>query len=449
MNDYSVAALIARGAFPCPCGKRHQAHLKQAVVKSGAVEELAAVVRGYGGTRAYLLCDANTFAAAGVPVLRSLVGAGVGYTIFQFPEDRTEPDEKAVGAAALHFDHACDIIVGVGSGVINDIGKIIAKMTGLPYVIVATAPSMDGFASSTSSVVRDGLKVSVDSKCPDAVIGDTDILKEAPPLMLQAGLGDMLAKYISVCEWRIGRVVTGEYYCETVAAMIRAALQKCVENAAGLMTRDPQAVEAVMEGLILSGIAADYAGVSRPVSGVEHYFSHLWDMRALEFGTPWSLHGVQCGIGTVLALKGYERLTELTPDREKALAAFEGMDKAAWYGQIRRYLGNAADAILQTADGAARYDPAQYKKRLDNIVAHWDEILSVIKEELPPSEGAAALLRSVGAPVSSADIGIPTEENALTFKITKDIRDKYILSTLLFDMGELDEEAERCFAPQS
>ena len=78
-----------------------------------------------------------------------------------------------------------------------------------------------------------------------------------------------------------------------------------------------------------------------------------------------------------------------------------------------------------------------------------DEILSVIKEELPPSEGAAALLRSVGAPVTSADIGIPTEENALTFKMTKDIRDKYILSTLLFDMGVLDEEAERCFAPQS
>lgn len=448
MNDYSVASLLARGGFRCVCGKRHEANLKKAVVKSGAVAELGPVARGYGGKRAYVLCDANTFAAAGVPVLRSLGGAGVGYTIFRFPEARTEPDEKAVGAAVLHFDRTCDIIVGVGSGVINDIGKILAEMTGLPFVIVATAPSMDGFASSTSSVVRGGLKVSVDSKCPDAVIADTDILKEAPPLMLQAGLGDMLAKCVSVCEWRIGHLVTGEYYCPAVAAIIRSALHKCVKNAEGLMRRDPAAVEAVMEGLILSGIAADYAGVSRPVSGVEHYFSHLWDMRALEFGTPWSLHGVQCGIGTVLALKGYERLTELTPDREKALAAFADMDKAAWYGQIRRYLGNAADAILQTADGAARYDPAQHKNRLENIVTHWEDILQIIREELPASDAAAALLRSVGAPATSAEIGIPTEENALTFKITKDIRDKYILSTLLFDLGVLDEEAERCFAPQ-
>lgn len=445
MNDYSVASLIARGAFACPCGKTHAAHLKKAVVGSGVIGRLAGTVREYGGTKAYVLCDANTFAAAGIPVLKALSAAEIGYTIYQFPEERTEPDEKAVGAAFLHFDHTCDILIGVGSGVINDIGKIVAKMTGLPYVIVATAPSMDGFASSTSSVVRDGLKVSVDSKCPDAVIGDTEILKNAPLLMIQSGLGDMLAKYVSVCEWRIGRLVTGEYYCEEVAAMIRAALQKCVDNAAGIVTRDPAAVEAVMEGLILSGIAADYAGVSRPVSGVEHYFSHLWDMRALEFGTPWSLHGIQCGVGTVLALRGYERLATLVPDKEKATAAFAAFDRDRWFGQIRAYLGGAAEAILRTAPESDRYNAKKHAQRLDNIVARWDDILQVVREELPPSKEIEGLLKTIGAPVSSADFGIPTKENALTFMMTKDIRDKYILSTLLFDMGELENVSREVY----
>ena len=449
MNDYSVASLIARGAFACPCGKTHAAHLKKAVVGSGAIGRLAETVREYGGTKAYVLCDGNTFAAAGVPVLRALTGSGIEYTIFQFPGQRTEPDEKAVGAAVLHFDRTCDILVGVGSGVINDIGKILAEMTGLPYIIVATAPSMDGFASSTSSVVRGGLKVSVDSKCPDAVIGDTDILKEAPLPMIRAGLGDMLAKYVSICEWRIGHLVTGEYYCEEVAAVIRAALWKCVDHADGIMHRDPAAVEAVTEGLILSGIAADYAGVSRPVSGTEHYFSHLWDMRALEFGTPWSLHGIQCGVGTVLTLKGYERLLHLQPDRDKALAAFDRFDRKAWYGEIRRYLGGAADAILQTADRSERYNAKKHRQRLDGIVAHWDDIRRIIREELPSSDSVARLLKTIGAPVSSEEFGVPAAENALTFKMTKDIRDKYILSTLLFDMGELEETAERCFAPPS
>lgn len=445
MNDYSVDALIARGAFDCACGKRHSARLQQAAVKRGAIGELARIARGYGGTRAYVLCDANTFAAAGKQTLDALDADGIGHTVFTFPEERTEPDEKAVGAAVLHFDHACDILIGVGSGVINDIGKIVAKMTGLPYLIVATAPSMDGFASSTSSVVRDGLKVSVDSKCPDAVIGDTDILKEAPLPMIRAGLGDMLAKYISVCEWRIGHLVTGEYYCEEVAAIIRSALKKCADNAGGIMTRDPAAVEAVMEGLILSGIAADYAGVSRPVSGVEHYFSHLWDMRALEFGTPWSLHGIQCGVGTVLALRGYERLVTLTPDNETALAAFDRFDRQTWFGQIRAYLGSAACAILQHIDASERYDAQKHRQRLDNIVARWDDILQIIREELPSSDSVLRLLKTIGAPTSSADFGIPESENGLTFRMTKDIRDKYILSTLLFDMGVLDETAERIY----
>ncbi|MBQ6119496.1 MAG: hypothetical protein IJK98_09710, partial [Clostridia bacterium] len=97
MNDYSVASLIARGRFACPGGKTHGAHLKEAVVKSGAIKELPRVLRGYGGEKAYVLCDRNTFAAAGNQTLAALEEAGIGYTVFQFPEDRTEPDEKAVG----------------------------------------------------------------------------------------------------------------------------------------------------------------------------------------------------------------------------------------------------------------------------------------------------------------------------------------------------------------
>ena len=103
----------------------------------------------------------------------------------------------------------------------------------------------------------------------------------------------MLAKYVSICEWRIANLITGEYYCETIAQMVRTALKKCVDNAEGLLKRDEEAIKAVFEGLIIGGVAMSYAGVSRPASGVEHYFSHVWDMRALEFGTNMDLHGIQ------------------------------------------------------------------------------------------------------------------------------------------------------------
>ena len=53
----------------------------------------------------------------------------------------------------MAFDSGCDFIIGVGSGTINDIGKLLANITGLNYAIVCTAPSMDGFASINSSMI--------------------------------------------------------------------------------------------------------------------------------------------------------------------------------------------------------------------------------------------------------------------------------------------------------
>ena len=140
------------------------------------------------------------------------------------------------------------------------------------------------------------------------MVGDIDVLNGAPVFMAKAGLGDMLAKYVSICEWRIAHLITGEYYCETIAEMVRVALKKCVDNAEGLLKRDEEAIKAVFEGLIIGGVAMSYAGVSRPASGVEHYFSHVWDMRALEFGTSMDLHGIQCAIGTLISARIFSAL---------------------------------------------------------------------------------------------------------------------------------------------
>jgi glycerol-1-phosphate dehydrogenase [NAD(P)+] len=136
----------------------------------------------------------------------------------------------------------------------------------------------------------------------------------------------MLAKYISICEWRIAHIITGEYYCEAVAAMVRQALDACMRNADGLLRREPEAVEAVFRGLVIGGAAMYFAGVSRPASGVEHYFSHLMDMRALEFGLPARLHGIQCAAGTLRALELYEQVKTVTPDHAQALAHARAFD---------------------------------------------------------------------------------------------------------------------------
>ena len=428
-------------ANPCPCGRNHTVAVDDVVIGSGVVNRLPELVRKYG-KKPFVVADVNTYAAAGEKVCEILKAAGISYGSFVFKDKALEPDEKAVGAAFMHYDPACDVIVGVGSGVINDICKILSIISGKPYIIVGTAPSMDGYASATSSMSRDGVKISLNSRCADVIIGDTDILKTAPVHMLKSGLGDMLAKFVSIAEWRIAHLITGEYYCEEVAQLIRSAVKKCVSNAEGLLRREDAALEAVFEGLVIGGVAMAYAGVSRPASGVEHYFSHVWDMRGLEFGTQVDLHGIQCAMATVKAVELYEKVMALTPDWEKAHAYVKSFDLEAWNGVLRQFLGSSADTMIELEKKEGKYRKDTHAARFRLIEANWDAILKILKEELPDAEELCKLMDAVGISRDLTTIGVSSEDAKITFRATKDIRDKYVLSRLAWDLGILDELCE-------
>ena len=306
-------------------------------------------------------------------------------------------------------------------------------------MIVATAPSMDGYASASSSMTRDGLKISLPSKSADIIIGDLDVLCKAPIKMMKSGLGDMLAKYVSICEWRISHLITGEYYCEEIAGLIREAVRQCVENADKLLQRDKAAVQAVFEGLVIGGVAMNYAGLSRPASGVEHYISHVLDMQGVEFGTPVDFHGIQCAIGTLISLKLYEKIKAITPNKKKALQYAENFSWDDWKAQLRSFLGKGAESMIALEEKEQKYNLDRHKERLQTILDNWDMLLQIMAEELPASEDLEQLLDSIEAPKSLDDIGISQELLPTIFKATKDIRDKYVLSRLAWDLGVLDE----------
>ena len=434
----SMKRLYDMNNAPCGCGKNHS-FSADICVGDGAVQSIPEYVKAYKGSKCFLLCDRNTYAAAGRQVEEVLKAAGLPYSTFCYQQDTVEPDEGSVGSAVMHYDHSCDFIIGIGSGVINDIGKILSRTAKHPYMIVATAPSMDGYASASSSMTRDGLKISLPSKSADIIIGDLDVLCKAPIKMMKSGLGDMLAKYVSICEWRISHLITGEYYCEEIAGLIREAVRQCVENADKLLQRDKAAVQAVFEGLVIGGVAMNYAGLSRPASGVEHYISHVLDMQGVEFGTPVDFHGIQCAIGTLISLKLYEKIKAITPNKKKALQYAENFSWDDWKAQLRSFLGKGAESMIALEEKEQKYNLDRHKERLQTILDNWDAILQIMKEELPASEELKQLLDSIEAPKTLEDIGISAELLPIIFKATKDIRDKYVLSRLAWDLGILDE----------
>ena len=427
--------------YTCACGKTHD-FSGEVISGSGAIGELPRVLRERGIRRPFIIADENTYAAAGKQTVSLCREAGAEPSVFIFREKKLEPEESSVGLAMMHYDYAADACIGVGSGVINDISKIVAAVADKPYIIVGTAPSMDGFASATSSVTRDGLKISLPSKAAEVIIGDTDLLAAAPVRMMLSGLGDMLAKYVSICEWRLANRITGEYYCPEIAELVRSALKKCVDNADGLLRRDKAAVQAVFEGLVLSGAAMKYVGVSRPASGMEHYISHVFDMRGVEFGTPMDFHGIQCAVGTLTAVKLYERIKKITPDREKGARYVENFDLAAWNEQLRAFFGRGAEDMIRLEEKEHKYDPQAAEVRRAVICDAWDELMAIVEEELPSAAALTELFDRLGIPKSVTEIGQPAEILPMTLKATKDIRDKYVLSRLLWDLGILDALCE-------
>ena len=314
-----IERLMKMNGAPCPCGRVHSFG-SEIVSGRGAVKRVPEIINRFGAKKPYIIADKNTFKAAGESLCLMLDEAKISYSLYCYDEDRPEPDERTVGSAFMNMKSECDMIIAVGSGVINDTAKIVSSRTKLPYIIIATAPSMDGYASMTSAGTMGGIKVSLPSRCADVIVGDTEIIRSAPPELLLSGVGDMLAKYISICEWRIASLLVGEYYCEEIAALVRDALRCTVDAAEKALLGDEEAISTVFDALIIGSVAMNYAGISRPASGVEHYISHLYDTRGVEFGEPVSTHGIQCAIATLVSARLYEKLRGITPNAERAAA---------------------------------------------------------------------------------------------------------------------------------
>lgn len=322
--------------YSCACGKSHKVDIQAIRVGSGVIQELPGILRDLGASHIFLVADNYTYEAAGRQVEQLLDQAGLAYhkRVFQ-TETPLVPNEYALGSVLAAMTSQDDMLLAVGSGTLNDVTKYVSARTGVPYVIAATAPSMDGYASTVAPTILDGFKTTLPAVYPAAIVADVDILKDAPMPMLTAGFGDIIGKFTSLADWRLSHQLNGEYYCPEVAGVIEAAVETCAANAQALAQREPQAIQAVTEALILSGLAMGMVGVSRPASGAEHQMAHYWEMDALRRGEEHPLHGNAVGVGTVLAASLYEMAAEYlpqgfaAPDKGQILACLQAAGSCA------------------------------------------------------------------------------------------------------------------------
>ena len=309
-------------SFDCSCGRHHSFPVQGISIRKGALADLPLMAAPFKDEKILIVFDSNTYRVAGEEAVRLLHENGftkVKELLFETGSDILIPDERTLGRILQEQDLDCRLMIAVGSGVINDSVKFVTSRTGLPFIIVATAPSMDGYVSDGAPIFSHGYKYSPLAHLTYGLIGDTDVLKTAPQDMIQAGFGDVVGKIAAIADWDLAVKANGDYRCETCVQLVEKALEKCFAKADGLPARDPEALGALMEALTMTGVAMALVNISRPASGAEHMLSHFWEMDYINRGLTPIHHGIQVGVATVVIARFFEELADILPEGTGAL----------------------------------------------------------------------------------------------------------------------------------
>lgn len=331
----------------CSCGQRHAVSQSQVQIGPGILDALDSIIPSLQiGQSCCLICDQITYQVAGEKVLQKLKAAGKEVELLKF--ERAEPlvpDEITLGELSLSLSTRPQFLVGVGSGTISDLTRYAAFIVGIPYLLVATAPSMDGYSSAVAPLIRKGAKYTYTAKEPTAILADSSVLAQAPQEMIQAGVGDLLGKYVARADWELSHLLTGEDRCPKIQKTVDQALELCVSKMRTIPIASPEFADVLMRGLILSGQAITIFGSSRPASGAEHHLAHYWRKLALQEGAEIGLHGQKVGCSARLILQVYHLVAqrmEKTGEGELKSKFFQVMEKlpsVEWYDQLLSQAG--------------------------------------------------------------------------------------------------------------
>ena len=422
----------------CACGRAHHMRTKEICIGEDWQAHLraqAAALAGKGGVT--LVADERTFEAAGRAALQALSGFAVERVILRGAE--LHADAANIGRALLAVNDGTRLLVAVGSGTVNDTVRYVAHRTHLPYIVVGTAPSMDGYASSVSPVLVDGMKITFEATHPEAVLSSPAILCSAPQNMVAAGLGDMLGKHTALLDWKLSAVATGESFCAPIASMMHDAVELCEQNAPGLSRRDPDAVAKLTQGLVLSGLAMQMMGNSRPASGCEHHLSHFWEMRQLLRGQGASLHGDKVGVATLLIIEMYRRFFARKPERVCPV------DLAAWEARMRDAYGPLAEGFLMR-NPLDRAEATTAQEQLERVLANWDELKAEADALCAKKDALRHMLEESGGPTEPAQVGCRGEDVRDALLCAWLLRPRFTLLKLAFDLGILEEIVDEVLA---
>ena len=403
----------------------------------------------FSGATALVIADENTFAVAGRDVVDSLRSAGQPQLEpLVLPAAGLYAEYSFVDQIRDHLKTVDAIPIAVGAGSINDLVKLAAHQCDRPYLAVATAASMDGYTAYGASITYRGSKQTFDCPAPKGVIADLDVMAAAPPVMNASGYADLIAKIPAGADWILADALGEEPISQFPWDAVQAHLRDWMQNPAGVRTGDFETIRRLSIALMMSGFAMQSALTSRPASGAEHQFSHLWDMEGHKHNGQSPSHGFKVGIGSLASIALYEALARQpieTLDVDAAVKRWP--DAMANDAEIAELF--AHDELKQKAYEESRVKLVSrevVRAQLEWLKADWPEISRRLTAQLIPHAEFRDLLKDAGAPYVSESIGIDRDRLRRSYRQAYHIRRRFTILDVARRAGLMEAALDDVFS---
>lgn len=419
------------------------------LIESGACREAGSFfASAFAGASAVVVADQNTFEAAGAAVFESLRSAGVTCEApFVFGQD-VYAEHTCVETLQAALGATTATPLAVGSGTINDLTKLAAHRLGRPYMVAATAASMDGYTAFGASITHQGSKQTFECPAPRAVLADLDVIARAPREMNASGYADLLAKGVAGADWILADAAGEEPVAPAVWATVQEHLPAWTDSPKGIARGEPESLRRLVVGLMMSGFAMQAAQSSRPASGADHQFSHLWDMQHHQHNGVAPSHGFKVAIGTLASLDLYDVLLRrdfARLDVEAAVSAWPSWELVD--ARIVELFGSEALAKKSLEESRAKHPSTDaLRGQLCRLRDGWPALRVRLERHLLPFRQSRTLLAEAGCPTRSEEIGINRRRLRQSYELAYYIRRRFTVLDFAMRTGAFHSALDEVFA---
>ncbi len=382
--------------------------------------------------RATVVADANTYRILGRDVTSALSEHGITASAVILG-NRLIADERAVMSVLCDVDTDADALVSVGSGTVTDITRFASHRMAKRFLVVPTAPSIDGYASKHARLVLKGFKEAVRCHVPERIFASIPLLSAAPRSMIAAGVADIVARTTALADWRLAQLMHGRESGPAAIADPNDTFHMLCDHSVQLARSDPNAVGMLFNALASTTDSTGIGSGDSPVSGCEHHISYFIEMYQLRHNRPPVLQGFRVALGTIIASQWYRNLRSWKQDDIRRLEV-ELPDYDEDIRQIMHALGEGGEILLDRNSFISTLSRTGIESMRSRLVARWNEVQE-IAGLVPEPSVLMKLFRAIGAPTRPDDIGLTRIELDQAARLSHYMGGQVTVKTLHFVLG--------------